>query len=69
MWSMLDQVRNLAERGCGDEQKVDFSQHLDSRTEVVICNYAEPALIKEGTVILRPWEALVLRRSAVSDLE
>jgi oligo-1,6-glucosidase len=46
---------------CGERQVVDVGQHLDHRTELVIGNYPEPALLLHGSVTLRPWEALVLR--------
>ena len=45
----------------GDDQKVDLAKHLARKTELVIGNYPEPAQPLDGTVILRPWEALVLR--------
>jgi oligo-1,6-glucosidase len=49
----------------GDPQSVAFDPIWDAGT-VVIGNYASPSMPHGGAVILQPWEAVVLRRSASS---
>lgn len=47
----------------GEEQRAEVGDGWDEAAERLLGNYPEPAALAGGAVVLRPWEALVLRRT------
>jgi oligo-1,6-glucosidase len=47
----------------GEERTVEVDDAWDEDAERVLGNYPDPAALAVGVVTLRPWEALVLRRT------